>query len=187
MELLTSTLDSPIGAIIVVTQAGRLCALEFVDEMERSRARLATRFNAAALPDATDAAGVGGRLRRYFEGDLEAIQDIDVHATGTEFQQRVWHALRTIPIGSTLSYGQLAERIGNAKASRAVGLANSQNPIGIVVPCHRVIGANAELTGYAGGLERKKWLLRHEGVEVAESSGTGRVVRAHADERLTLF
>jgi methylated-DNA-[protein]-cysteine S-methyltransferase len=98
----------------------------------------------------------------YFDGDLHAIDALPVATEGTVFQKSVWQALRTIPTGKTMSYGELAVKIGKPAAVRAVGLANGSNPIGVVVPCHRVIGANGSLTGYGGGLERKRWLLDHE-------------------------
>jgi len=102
-------------------------------------------------------------LKAYFDGDLEAIDGLDVGKPGTAFQREVWAELRNIPCGTTISYAELAERIGRPKAVRAVGTANGANPISIVVPCHRVIGANGTLTGYGGGLENKRWLLVHEG------------------------
>jgi methylated-DNA-[protein]-cysteine S-methyltransferase len=101
-------------------------------------------------------------MKNYFAGELGAIDDLPVKTAGTPFQRAVWSALREIPLGATESYGKLAERIGRPTAVRAVGLANGSNPIGIVVPCHRVIGANGSLTGYGGGMERKRWLLEHE-------------------------
>ncbi len=101
-------------------------------------------------------------LLAYFEGDLNAVDELPTETNGTAFQRSVWSALRKIRAGHTVSYGALAAQIGNPKAVRAVGLANGANPIAIVVPCHRVIGANASLTGYGGGLDRKRWLLAHE-------------------------
>jgi methylated-DNA-[protein]-cysteine S-methyltransferase len=101
------------------------------------------------------------QLTAYFAGSLTEL-DLPLQMQGTVFQQRVWEALRTIPYGTTLSYGALAQQIGQPKASRAVGLANGRNPVSIIVPCHRVIGANGKLTGYGGGIERKQWLLNHE-------------------------
>ena len=101
-------------------------------------------------------------MNRYFAGDLEAIDNIPVQTAGTAFQRSVWNELRRIPTGAPVSYGKLAQRIARPKAVRAVGLANGANPIGIVVPCHRVIGSDGSLTGYGGGLERKRWLLEHE-------------------------
>ena len=100
-------------------------------------------------------------MAAYFAGDLTEF-DVPLGLKGTDFQRRVWDGLRQIPFGETWSYAQLAENVGNAKACRAVGLANGRNPIGIIVPCHRVIGADGTLTGYGGGLERKAWLLEHE-------------------------
>ena len=111
--------------------------------------------------------GFGGfaeRIAAYFDGDLQALESLSATPTGTLFQQEVWNALRTIPPGSTTSYGALARRLGRPNASRAVGMANGRNPVALVIPCHRVIGSNGTLTGYAYGLDRKRWLLRHEGV-----------------------
>ena len=102
-------------------------------------------------------------MRAYFKGDIAAIDTLPVETTGTQFQRSIWQALRKIPRGTTITYAELAKRIDKPKAIRAAGLANGQNPISIVVPCHRVIGSNGTLTGYGGGLPRKKWLLEHEG------------------------
>ena len=112
---------------------------------------------------ARDPLGVGTRLARYFDGRLDAIDDLPVDPGGTPFQRRVWSALRRLPCGATRSYGALAAGLGKPAASRAVGLANGANPIAIVIPCHRVIGSDGALTGYAGGIARKRWLLEHEG------------------------
>ena len=106
-------------------------------------------------------------LQAWFAGDLRAFDGLSITTGGTEFQRRVWAALRDIPAGETRSYGQLAAAIGQPTAVRAVGLANGANPVGIVTPCHRVIGAGGALTGYAGGVERKRWLLEHERAAVA--------------------
>lgn len=106
-------------------------------------------------------AEVKGQLRAYFEGTLTQF-DVPIELTGSEFQRRVWQCLQDIPYGQTVSYGELARRVGNPKASRAVGLANGRNPVAVIVPCHRVIGADGRLTGYAGGIDRKTWLLDHE-------------------------
>jgi methylated-DNA-[protein]-cysteine S-methyltransferase len=113
------------------------------------------------LPDS-----VSDALERYFAGNLAALDAIPVETRGTIFQREVWAALRQIPPGETESYGTLARRIGRPSAVRAVGLANGANPIGVVVPCHRVIGTDDSLTGYGGGLERKQWLLAHEGIRL---------------------
>jgi methylated-DNA-[protein]-cysteine S-methyltransferase len=117
--------------------------------------------NFSMIPD-QNPFGLTNAIRAYFEGELEAIDTLPVATEGTSFQKSVWRALRDIPAGETISYGELANRIGKPAAVRAVGLANGANPIGIVVPCHRVIGANGSLTGYGGGIERKRWLLDHE-------------------------
>jgi methylated-DNA-[protein]-cysteine S-methyltransferase len=119
-------------------------------------------YGDCTLVPARAPATVRAALTAFFEGDLEAITRLGVRTNGTEFQRRVWAALRAIPAGRTTTYGALATRIGAPTASRAVGLANGANPIAIVVPCHRVIGADGKLTGYGGGLERKQWLLDHE-------------------------
>jgi methylated-DNA-[protein]-cysteine S-methyltransferase len=102
-------------------------------------------------------------LAAYFAGEIGALDRIEVRTGGSAFQQKVWRALRTLPAGRTTSYGRLAARIGAPKAVRAVGAANGANPVSVVVPCHRLIGANGRLTGYGGGLDRKRWLLAHEG------------------------
>ncbi len=114
------------------------------------------------LVPGADPHGLTGAVADYFAGDLHAIDALPVKTAGTTFQQEIWRALREIPCGTTISYGELARRIGRPQAVRAVGLANGSNPIGVVVPCHRVIGANGSLTGYGGGIERKRWLLDHE-------------------------
>ena len=103
------------------------------------------------------------QLQEYFQGKRQTF-DIPIESDGTDFQHNVWNTLLKIPFGETWNYGQLAQAIGNKNASRAVGAANGKNPISIIVPCHRVIGANGTLTGYAGGLKAKEWLLKHEGV-----------------------
>ena len=105
-------------------------------------------------------------MQAYFAGELDAIENLPVETGGTAFQRQVWAALRQIPRGQTESYGELAARIGRPRAVRAVGLANGANPVGIVVPCHRVIGANGTMTGYGGGVDRKRWLLEHEGARL---------------------
>jgi methylated-DNA-[protein]-cysteine S-methyltransferase len=168
-----SRLATPIGAALVVTDdAGRLRMFEWEDHEDRMQ-NLLDRFY--GLGRARLMEGLGGktakpvleRLKAYFAGDIGAIDAIAADSAGTEFQRKCWKALRKIPAGSTWSYHQLAQRIGHPAAVRAVGAANGANPISVVVPCHRVIGANGSLTGYGGGLDRKRWLLRHEGVEVA--------------------
>jgi methylated-DNA-[protein]-cysteine S-methyltransferase len=163
IELRTDTIDSAIGPIVIVTDARALCALDFGDCEERMKELLTRRFEDLVLRHEANPLGVGEKIHAYLDGDLHALDDVAVDPGGTEFQQTVWSALRKIPVGTTRTYSQLAASIGRPTASRAVGLANGRNPVAIVIPCHRVIGSNAALTGYAGGLLRKQWLLRHEG------------------------
>jgi len=162
MTLEIVKLRSPIGTLVLAARDGALCALEFDERWARRRARLGRRFGVVELRPAADPAGASVRLAAYFAGDLHALDDLAVDAGGTPFQRRVWAALRAIPPGETISYQTLARRVGAPAAVRAVGAANGANPIALVVPCHRVIGADGGLTGYAGGLERKRWLLAHE-------------------------
>ena len=143
--------------------AGALRVFDW-DGYEARMQRLLVRHYGPVTPK-TDRAPKHVRLAltAYFDGDLGGIDRLDCATGGTEFQRTVWAALRDIPAGRTESYGQLAARIGRPAAVRAVGLANGANPIGLIVPCHRVIGADGSLTGYGGGIERKRWLLNHEG------------------------
>ena len=123
----------------------------------------AARFEAARLPARRDQWGVHDVVRAYFDGDVDALDSIPVEVTvGTEFQRAVWHQLRRIPAGSTISYGELARRVGNPNASRAVGMANASNPVTLIVPCHRVVRTGGAIGGYAYGVDSKRWLLNHE-------------------------
>ena len=162
--LILDRITTPVGEVLLVTDgAGAVRALDFADYEERML-RLLRRHYGDVTPSAGRAPeAVRGAVEAYFGGETRALDGLTVATGGTEFQREVWAALRTIPAGETRSYGQLAVAIGRPKAVRAAGLANGQNPIAVIVPCHRVIGANGTLTGYAGGLERKKWLLAHEG------------------------
>lgn len=164
-HFLTDTLPTPIGDMILICdEEGRLRATDWTDYDDRMQ-RLLTRHYGAdnfVLTPAKDPFGLSTAIAAYFAGDLHAIDTLPVATEGTAFQKSVWQALRSIPVGKTISYGELAEKLKNPSAVRAVGLANGANPIGVVVPCHRVIGANGSLTGYGGGLERKRWLLNHE-------------------------
>jgi len=168
MTLEVAEFHSPIGTIMLAVRDGALAALVFAEGWPDGRVRLVKRFGDVDLRRAADPARVSGRLAAYFAGDLGALDAIAVDAGGTPFQRRVWAALRTIPPGETVSYQTLARRIGAPTAVRAVGAANRTNPIGIVVPCHRVIGADGSLTGYGGGIERKRWLLTHERASTLE-------------------
>ena len=163
-------LDTPTGRILVVTDAdGRLRAVDWEDHEDRLHQLLRRQYGADTirLRAAPRASAASRALRAYFDGDTGCLASLPVAANGTGFQRTVWDALRQIPPGQTVSYGALAARIGRPAAVRAVGLANGANPVSIVVPCHRVIGVDGALTGFGGGLERKRWLLAHEGVHGA--------------------
>jgi methylated-DNA-[protein]-cysteine S-methyltransferase len=161
------TLDrytTPIGDLLLATDdAGCLRAVDLRGDEARITGYLRCQYGKSVRLEAGSATRVRQALDDYFAGRLNALDDIECQADGTPFQQSVWTALRRIPAGQTLSYGALAAQLGNPKAVRAVGLANGANPIPIVLPCHRVIGSDGSLTGYGGGLERKRWLLAHEG------------------------
>ena len=161
-----SRIPTLIGTMLVVTdERERLRALDWEDYEARMLRLLRVHYGprAIVLVDGETPLSVRRPLEAYFEGELGAIESLSVETGGTEFQRAVWAALRAIPAGETRSYGQLAAKIARPSAVRAVGAANGANPVGVVVPCHRVIGADASLTGYAGGIERKRWLLSHEG------------------------
>lgn len=167
-RLFRAPLATPLGdAALVFDGEGRLRAFDWESHESRMLRLLARQQRAAGLEPAPAPAALIEPFERYFSGELTALAAVPWTLGGTAFQQAVWRALTDIPPGRTESYGALAARIGAPKAVRAVGLANGANPLGLVVPCHRVIGANGSLTGYGGGLERKLWLLRHEGVESA--------------------
>ncbi len=163
MRLLLKKYSSPVSPLLVVTDAdGALCALEFGDKEPRMHRFLKIHYGTYELKSGPPPAAVLHALDDYFAGNYAALDRIKVVTGGTPFQRDVWRALRKIRPGSTMSYGELAARIGRRGASRAVGAANGSNPIAIVVPCHRVIGADGSLTGFGGGLPRKRWLLDHE-------------------------
>jgi len=150
-----SEFASPVGTLLLFGDGHALTALHIHTQSKPYTPPKELERNDRAFGD------VRRQLQAYFDGALKRF-DVPLAGAGTEFQQTVWRALRKIPYGATCSYGELARRIGNVNASRAVGMANNRNPIGIIVPCHRVIGANGALVGYAGGIERKQWLLEHE-------------------------
>lgn len=156
--------ESPVGTLFVGGSAAGVHRVEFLDsprDEERYAVRLSVDSGLPARRDAEGAAGVAAQLREYFAGARTRF-DLPLAPRGTAFQRQVWEALRPIPHGMTTSYGAIAASIGRPTASRAVGAANGQNPIAIVVPCHRVVGSTGALTGYGGGMERKRWLLDHE-------------------------
>jgi methylated-DNA-[protein]-cysteine S-methyltransferase len=156
---------TPTGPMLLLTDAAvHVRALDWEDHAQRLHRLLRLHYGETASVVAAPHTSPARRaLVAYFDGDLTALDAVETATGGTQFRRRVWDALRTIPAGTTWSYGQLAAAICQPTAVRAVGLANGANPIGIIVPCHRVIGANASLTGYGGGLPRKRWLLEHEG------------------------
>jgi methylated-DNA-[protein]-cysteine S-methyltransferase len=161
--------ESPIGTLLLIHDPeGRIRALDFHDLETRMRRLLRLHYGADGndftLEDRTAPSAIQCALRDYFAGDLAATDAIPVATNGTPFQRDVWAALRTIRAGTTLSYGALARQLGRPNSVRAVGLANAANPVAIVVPCHRIVGTDGSLTGYGGGIDRKRWLLAHEGV-----------------------
>lgn len=163
MKLVLEQLSSPIGSILVAEdpESGSVYALDFEDRRPRLTALLERRFGPVDL--VPGAALHAAPIRSYFAGELDALAEVPAVLGGTPFQARVWQALREIAPGTTLSYSALAGAIGSPGCARAVGAANARNPIALIVPCHRIVGSDGTLTGYAGGLERKRWLLTHEG------------------------
>jgi methylated-DNA-[protein]-cysteine S-methyltransferase len=190
-DLVLGRVESPVGAVFVVMRSGggagggmgsRVVAIDFGIERARLLPMLRARFGEMVTLRESVEARVGiDAVKAYFERDFAAISAIEVEMNGTPFQVRVWAELREIPVGTTTTYGEIAARLGNPNAMRAVGMANGRNPINIAVPCHRVIGANGSLVGYGGGMERKRWLLRHEGVETVEAGSTSERVRVSVD------
>jgi methylated-DNA-[protein]-cysteine S-methyltransferase len=150
MRTQEAEIDTPIGRLRLVVRGETLCSLDFA-----GRRRSTAGASGAARP-------LVRRLRAYFAGDLRALDGIAVEPAGTDFERRVWRALLQVRPGQTVTYGELARRAGAPGAARAVGGACGRNPIAVVIPCHRVVGADGSLTGYGGGIERKRWLLRHE-------------------------
>ncbi len=171
LTLLIDRLKTPIGEMLIVADhEGNLRAAGWTNHETVMRRLLRRHFGEEfTLEPARNPHGFTQALKSYFEGELTAIDSLPVKTAGTPFQCEVWCALRKISCGTTVSYGDLAREIERPAAVRAVGLANGSNPIGVVVPCHRVIGADGSLTGYGGGIERKRWLLEHEaGASITE-------------------
>ncbi len=162
-------ISTPLGTALLVTdERGALRALDFHDYESRMLSLLRAHYGGIALSEGAAPAEIRSSLVNYFDGERDALRSVPWATAGEPFQRSVWNALVRIPPGETRSYGELARLLEMPDAARAVGWANGSNPIAIVVPCHRVIGANGKLTGYAGGLHRKQWLLRHEGARFAE-------------------
>lgn len=172
-RLMLDRIKTPLGqALLITDEAHRLRALDWEDHAPRMQCLLRRHYGANMSLDTGPAPrSLRQALEAYFAGGLDQLDAIECRTAGTPFQRAVWAALRTIRPGHTMSYGALAAALGTPKAVRAVGLANGANPISVVVPCHRVIGANGSLTGYGGGLERKRWLLTHEGACFADRAG----------------
>ena len=159
-----AVINTPVDYLTLAARDERLCLLHFGADDASVRRRLQRWYPNDTVEGGADPGGAADALVRYFGGDLEAIDSIAVEMNGTPFQKRVWDALRQVRAGRTASYSEIAATIGSPAAVRAVGAANGANPVAVVVPCHRIIGSNGTLTGYGGGLERKQWLLRHEGM-----------------------
>jgi methylated-DNA-[protein]-cysteine S-methyltransferase len=170
--------------LLIHDPEGRIRALDFLGFESRMRHLLRLHYGADGrdftLEERTAPSAIHRALRDYFAGDLTATDALPVATNGTPFQRDVWAALRTIRAGTTLSYGALARQLGRPKSVRAVGLANGANPVAIVVPCHRIIGTDGSLTGYGGGIDRKRWLLAHEGIIFRK--GAARRIPAPAQE-----
>ena len=156
-------IDSPVGRILAACTDAAVCALDYDGYQTRLHSLLKRNHGEYQLRQAANPLAIADALLRYFGGVFDAFEGIATDTGGTGFQQTVWRTLRAIGAGERRTYGELARAIGRPEAARAVGHANSLNPVAIIIPCHRVIGASGKLTGYAGGLERKEWLLAHEG------------------------
>jgi methylated-DNA-[protein]-cysteine S-methyltransferase len=171
MRVVLDSLKTPIGELALASEGDALCVLYF-DAGKNDVLDVLRRYHGSGvmLEAGRCPRTIKRALQSYFEGDLKAIDRIPVKTGGSDFQRSVWMALREIRVGTTTSYGRLAQKLGNSNASRAVGLANGANPVGVVLPCHRVIGSDGSLTGYGGGLPRKSWLLAHEGVKLKKDS-----------------
>jgi methylated-DNA-[protein]-cysteine S-methyltransferase len=176
LKLVVNRIDTPIGKMLIVSDgSGNLRAVDWIDCEYRMRRLLHLHYgkNGFHLQLTRDPNSLTDAIGRYFAGELDAIDSLPIETGGTRFQREVWRALRKIRCGTTVSYAELAEQIGRPTAVRAVGLANGSNAIGVVVPCHRVIGSDGSLTGYGGGIERKRWLLEHEKLAHRYTKGVG--------------
>lgn len=164
-RLIRSWLETPVATLQIVVDPDEVVrVLDFDNDSPRTRRLMKIHYADIPVVEGETPSAIRAAFDRYFAGELDALADIPWRVAGTAFQRQVWAALTEIPAGETRTYSQQAARIGRPAAVRAVGLANGANPIGIVIPCHRVIGANGSLTGFGGGIERKRWLLAHEGV-----------------------
>jgi methylated-DNA-[protein]-cysteine S-methyltransferase len=161
-----ATIESPIGALTLAARDERVCLLHFGSPDATVRRALGRWYPDEPVEMHADPAGTRACLQAYFGGKIDALDTIPVELNGTPFQKRVWEQLRHIRAGTTAAYADVARAISAPSAIRAVGAANGANPVAVIVPCHRVIGTNGTLTGYGGGLERKRWLLEHEGLRL---------------------
>ncbi len=161
MQLTKIELETPVGGITLVLDGETIIICEFSDRHQRVDRQIDRYYPGADLIDGPCPDAIRTAFDTYFAGDRDALDALDTAPMGTDFERRVWQDLKGIKAGTTDSYGSMAKRLQSS--ARAVGRANGRNPIGLVHPCHRVIGADGSLTGYAGGLDRKEWLLRHEG------------------------
>jgi methylated-DNA-[protein]-cysteine S-methyltransferase len=171
IPFIRQTITSPVGGLILIARKDRLCMAEFADCGHRTDKWLHRRMakEAGELTDGEIPSPIARAFAAYFDGEVAALEGIDVELSGTVFQNAMWSALRAIPPGRTFSYGIFADRLGRPQAARAVGHANGANPLSIVVPCHRLVGADGALTNYGGGLWRKRWLLDHESRYASQS------------------
>jgi methylated-DNA-[protein]-cysteine S-methyltransferase len=167
MKIVVTKMDTPVGTLQLAERDGKLVALKLAS-FDRPFERAMKRFPDAEIVEGDGTSEASTKLRRYFDGDIGALDEIDVDPGGTPFQAAVWEALRKIPAGKTLAYSEVAAMAGAEHAVRAAGTAVGSNPVGIVIPCHRVIHLNGDISGYGGGDEMKRWLLQHEGVIVPQ-------------------
>ncbi len=160
-HLIKSSISTPVGDLTLLLDSKTILICEFADHDERVTRQIARFYTGDIITEGDCPPKVSETLHAYFGGDIDALDTLETDPLGTPFERSVWKALRKIPAGATDSYGALAKRLKSSP--RAVGRANGRNPVGLVHPCHRIIGADGSLTGYAGGLDRKEWLLKHEG------------------------
>lgn len=167
MKIVLTKMDTPVGKLQLAEKDGKLVALKLAS-FDRPFERAMKRFAGAEIVEGDGTSDAAKKLRRYFDGDIGALDEIESDPGGTPFQAAVWEALRKIPAGKTLAYSEVAAMAGAEHAVRAAGTAVGSNPIGIVIPCHRVIHLNGDISGYGGGDEMKRWLLAHEGAIVEQ-------------------
>lgn len=163
--LTLTEIETPVGALTLLLDGETVLICEFADRQTRVEQQIERFYTGCTITAGECPPAVAGAFKAYFESETSALGGLKSHPEGTAYEERVWRALKDIPAGETSSYGALAKTLGSS--ARAVGRANGRNPVALIHPCHRVIGADGSLTGYAGGLERKEWLLRHEGALMA--------------------